>query len=767
MSAPDFRAVFLSYAHEDAAAAQRIAEALRSNGVEVWFDQSELRGGDAWDQKIRKQIHECALFLPVVSAHTQERGEGYFRREWKLAVERTHDMAEGVPFLVPVAVDETPETAALVPEPFTHVQWTRLPGALPTPQFVEQVKRLLAAPRTPAALTSKTEAESHLPAPSSHQGFPMRTVIALGVVVFALVAYIVMRPPAKEAAAPAAPLVNDKSIAVLPFENQSEDQENSAFFADGIHDDVLTTLQSIREMRVVSRTSVMSYRGTTKKIRDIAQELGVAYILEGSVRRAGNTVRVTGQLIDARTDAHLWAKKYDRELRDIFAIQSELAQAIAGELKAALSPQEKSLVERLPTENPTAYDLFLKARDVHNREGIGRMQLQKQESLLQSAVTLDPKFAGAWALLAYTHGLIYGQNFEHTEARRAKAKAALDAAMRLAPEAPETIRELGDFRLDVLRDCEGAIESYEQLARLQPNNPHVAWSLGDIRAMQGRWAEAAALLRKATQLDPGGYSYAQDLQSLLRGCRRYDEAIAEQRRFLTTIATGFDRRRALALLTFAARGSTKETDDFFAALTEAGANTPQAVAARKEWAQTRGDFAEAIRLDRLLPYNPGSTGVLTLESEGMQALGAALTLAATGDMAGARARLEDVPAKFRAQLKFEPENPTLWSYVGMMEALLGNKEAAVHSGRKAVELKPESASRRGGVSGSYTLALIFAWTGDKDRALAELSRLMRSEFYPPGISVYHLKYGPWAWPLHGDPRWEALLNDPQNNAPLF
>ena len=289
------KAIFLSYAREDSAAAARIAEALRSQGVEVWFDQNELRGGDSWDQKIKTQIRQCALFLPIVSAHTQERGEGYFRREWRLAVERTHDMAEGVPFLAPVVIDDTPDSAAAVPDPFLRVQWTRLPGALPTPQFVEQVKRLLAAPRTPVGSGTASRSAGGVGAEAAPLQRKPRvpawvwSAFAGGVIAVAL-AWMAWKnsprpaapaastsPPVSTAAQPpldfASAKSTDKSIAVLPFANLSDDKDANAFFADGIHEDILTNLALIRELRVVSRSSVMGYRAESEK----GQVLGFSF----------------------------------------------------------------------------------------------------------------------------------------------------------------------------------------------------------------------------------------------------------------------------------------------------------------------------------------------------------------------------------------------------------------------------------------------------------------------------------------------------------
>ena len=355
------------------------------------------------------------LFIPIISVRTQARGEGYFRLEWKLAVERTHLMAEGVPFLSPVVVDDTLEGAALVPAEFLRVQWVRLPGALPTPQFVAQIKRMMepqrpAAPGAAPAAPMAGAAPRRSPVPAWAVGAITAALVAVAAAIFMtrrppaatpLAAAVPAAAPAPAAVAPAA-TVDAKSIAVLPFENMSEDKEN-AFFADGVHEDVLTNLSFIKDLHLVSRTSVMQYRGTTKSVKQIGQELGVAYILEGSVRREGNKVRVTGQLIDARTDEHVWAKAYDRDLTDIFAIQGELAQAIADALQSVLSPETKVLLARRPTENTEAYDDFVKARQVKASSAYGVISVS--ERLLEDAVRLDPNFAQAWADLASRQGL--------------------------------------------------------------------------------------------------------------------------------------------------------------------------------------------------------------------------------------------------------------------------------------------------------------------------------------------------------------------------
>ena len=460
------KAVFLSYAREDTESAKRIAEALRAFGVEVWFDQSELRGGDTWDQKIRTQIKTCALFLPLVSAQTEERTEGYFRREWKLAVDRTHDMAGNRTFIVPVVIDDTKEARANVPEEFMRYQWTRLAHGVPSPQFVEQIKHLLDGPRKPAAAAPATRTETASPAVPQRRLGPFAAMGAIALAAVALAIFFALRTSNPAVAIPAAapatpakvePQVYNKSIAVLPFANRSVDKENE-FFTDGIHEDILTNLAHIAELRVVSRTSVMEYRGTTKKIRQIGQELGVAWILEGSVQRAGNKVRVTGQLINARTDEHVWAQSYDRDLTDVFAIQADLAKEIAGALSATLTPSEKSLLERRPTADPAAYDLYLKARQINRDGNDTRKELETMITLLQSATTIDPSFASAWADLVTIQAEMRLNSYDVSEKRLALAREAMETARRLDPDNPAVIAGVGTYFYYGLRDYPHALE---------------------------------------------------------------------------------------------------------------------------------------------------------------------------------------------------------------------------------------------------------------------------------------------------------------------
>jgi TolB-like protein/cytochrome c-type biogenesis protein CcmH/NrfG len=754
------RAVFLSYAREDTAAAQRIADALRSQGVEVWFDQSELRGGDVWDQKIRRQIRECALFVPIISGRTQARGEGYFRLEWKLAVERTHLMAEGVPFLAPVVVDETPEGAAIVPAEFLRVQWIRLPGALPTPEFVSQVRRMLESPGKAAVFTPRTSTGA-VPRQQSNRMLVVGGLIALVVAVAATVAIMRRQPAPAVAPAPApaaaqapapAEAVDPKSLAVIPFENMSEDKEN-AFFADGVHEDVLTNLSFIKDLHVVSRTSVMQYRGTTKSIKQIGRELGVAYVLEGSVRREGNKVRVTGQLIDARTDEHVWAKAYDRDLNDIFAIQGELAQAIADALQSVLSPETKVLLARRPTENTEAYDDYLKARQMRSGSMIGA---RPSIALLEDAVRLDPNFAQAWAELASRRAYVLFGDTQTVEQRRL-AKEAMDNAVRLAPDDPAVIEGLGDYFYYGFRDYARATEQYMRLEQLRPNDAVVFSSLGLIQRREGRMSDALPNLRRALQLDPTNHQYVASLAQTLVAVRQYDEALEVGRKFSAAHPDDLEAAFGSAFVPFFANGSTAETKAF-AQRPVGDSEHSIFLYYQKDLADIECDWAGYIRLDDVQRYYGGSVQ----DPPWNQDIFGAEAFAESGDMPAARTRAAESLAAMKQVLVNQPNNAELWAAMSLAHALLGEKQEALDAARKSAELLPESKDGVTGPSNSITCAIAMAWAGEKDRAFAELGRLFHVPF---GANVYATRYG--FLPLRDDPRFKAMMEDPANNAPMF
>jgi TolB-like protein/cytochrome c-type biogenesis protein CcmH/NrfG len=741
------RAVFLSYAHEDAAAVLRIAKALRTADVEVWFDQSELRGGDAWDANIREQVETCALFVPIISTHTQARREGYFRLEWNLADDRTHLMAGGTPFLLPVVIDDTKERGALVPKSFLGVQWSRLPGGETPSAFVQRVRGLLGATETSEPTASGSKAAPPMPSVAPRRRFPLWAA-AVGVVVLGFAAYYALRPPAR-----AVPKNGPKSIAVLPFANMS-DEKDSGYFADGVHEDVLTNLAAIHELYVTSRTTALQYRDTKKTLRQVGEELGVAYVLEGSVRRDGKKLRITGQLIRAGTDGHVWAKKYDRELNNVFAIQAEIATSIADELRALILPQEKKFIERRPTSNQVAHDLYLKERALRNVSDL--RSYDERLNLLKAAVDLDPNFAEAWA--AFAEILPYGIRIgRFSVSEHGFAKNAVDTAVRLAPDLPEVILAQGRYAWQTDLDVPKAAELFERAASLFPNFSDAHVQLGRIYRTQGRFAAAVVSFGHAVRLDQGNNAAESSLRRLLLAGRRYGEARDYLRRRAEFDPANLRDRFELAAIPFLASGSTREVEQLFSGLTAEEAESTEARQMKANWAVRTGSFSEFMRQIEM-PANGGKQS----GASNRRGLAMAFFLAAQGDLSAARTALQGVDA-LRTSRDQQPDSPSRWAVLAQWEAGLGNKDEALRCARKAVDLAPEPLFLKAPFQS--TLAGVLAWTADKDLAIAEYARLLRVPW--SGLNVHEMKRHPAYAPLRGDPRFEALLNDPKNNAPLF
>ncbi len=384
------QAVFLSYASEDAPAAQRICSALREAGIEVWFDQSELRGGDAWDATIRRQIKNCALFIPIISRHSHARTEGYFRLEWKLAVDRSHLMATDKPFLVPVVIDGTQDDDMRVPDRFREMQWTALAEGETTPGFVNRISRLLAdetsaaagnaEPYEQAAALVRGRRAASLQAMSPEAMATRRARLSLLLVAavatiglgYVTLTRLVLSKPEGASSAPAHPLpppaaatIAQKSVAVLPFLDlsQKKDQE---YFSDGLTEELLDQLAQVPDLKVPARTSSFYFKGKQTPTADIAKALGVANILEGSVRKAGSTMRVSAELIRADNGFHLWAHTYDRDVKDVFKVQDEIAASVVEALKSKLLPVPTA-VSAQRNGNSAAYDQYLLGRQFLGR----------------------------------------------------------------------------------------------------------------------------------------------------------------------------------------------------------------------------------------------------------------------------------------------------------------------------------------------------------------------------------------------------------------
>jgi TolB-like protein len=356
----------------------------------------------------------------------------------------------------------------------------------------------------------------------------------------------------------------DKSIAVLPFDNFSEDKDNE-HFADGVHDDVLTSLARIEDLKVISRTSVMQYRAKAHNIRAIAQELGVSAVLEGSVRRSGNRVRLVVQLIDALNDRHIWAQEYDRDLTDVFAIQSALAQEIANQLKARLSPDEVNRIRERPTTSDEAYQLYLQAHAMYSRAVETLDTLQRAEQLYEKATQLDPSFALAFARLAHIESWIY-YLFDPTPERLTKARKAATEAMRLQPGAPESHLATGYVAYYGDRDYQRALGEFEIARGGLPNDPSVFLAIASIERRQGKWKEATGHFEKAASLSPGDPILVENLALTYEAVRDFPAAAKAFDRAVTLVPNSFEAKSLRARLEMEWKGDLGMMKNLLASL---------------------------------------------------------------------------------------------------------------------------------------------------------------------------------------------------------
>jgi len=542
----------------------------------------------------------------------------------------------------------------------------------------------------------------------------------------------------------------EKSIAVLPFENLSDEKAN-AYFADGIQDDVLTNLSKIGDLKVISRTSVMPYRGKTSNVREIGKALGVATILEGSVRRVGDRVRVNVQLINADTDEHLWAEDYDRDLTDVFAIQSDLAQKIARELQAKLSPTEKAQIERKPTENSEAYLAFVQAHDLCTRPDKLRPTIEKAEQLYEQATRLDPDFARAFAGLAWAQNWIY-HSYDPTPARKEKARAATNEAIRLQPDLPEAHLALGFYHYYCERNYQAALNEFAIAKRSLPNSAEVYMAVGSIERRQGKWAESTANFEKSVSLDPKNASVLFNFAVNYMAQRDFEAADKLFDRAIAVDPHSFSAHGMKSALAIAWKG-----DVGFAAnqLTSVppGFDPDGLVTAARIWVLTlQRKFAEALQV---VQQFRGEIFIYPERGPCPKAFLEGILYLRLGDKGKAQAALEQAKTVAERLVRDAPDDPGRHAQLGAVLAGLGKKEDAINEGKKAVELLPESQDAFDGPQATAALAEIYAWVGEHDEAVRLLDHLLS---VPNGLTVPSLKVDPIWDPLRKDPHFQALID---------
>ena len=550
--------------------------------------------------------------------------------------------------------------------------------------------------------------------------------------------------------------VLEKSIAVLPFENRSEDKQN-AYFADGMQGEILTDLAKMADLKVISRSSVIHYKsGLHRNLHEIGQQLGVAHVVEGSVQRSGNRVRVNAQLVDTRSDRHLWAQTYDRDLTDVFDIQGEIAKTIGYQLRAKLSSDEKSAIERQPTTDIKAFDLDTLAKNLlltaFTREA--RARLLQAVDLLNQAIVRDLSFFDAYCQLAYAHDALYTLGLDHTAARLASAEAAIRAAFRLRPDAGEAHLARAWHLYWGYLDYDGALAEVKVARQTLPNDPQVVELQGFIERRQGRWEESTRDLERLIDLDPRNVDMLVQTALNYRWFRRYaeekslfnyvltiepnDTAINAEHAFVE-----LDRKadiRPLHQMIDSIRATNPAAapsiDDFrlICALAERDA------AAAENVLITLGE--NAVRLVR-----PNNIIFPRSFVEGLIA-----RMAKDDDKA--RTAFTAARAEQHKAIETQPNYGPPLSVLGLIDAALGRKEEALREGRRAVELLPvEKDAFQGPVILKY-FAMIAAWAGDKDLACEQLATVIRG---PSDLSYGQLKLMPWWDPLRGDPRFEKIV----------
>jgi len=577
----------------------------------------------------------------------------------------------------------------------------------------------------------------------SHRRRNLILLVATGVIISAAAGFFLLpRASARKI---------DKSIAVLPFQNLSDEKEN-AYFADGMQDDILTNLSKIGDLKVISRMSVMSYRGEgMRNAREIGKALGVAALLEGSVRRVGNRVRVNVQLIDANNDEHIWAEDYDRDLTDVFAIQTDLAQKIASALQAKLSPNEKARLDRRPTQNPDAYLLFVQAHGYASQRDMFRDTSLKAEPHFEQANKLDPNFALAFASLSMVESWVY-HSFDPTPGRREKARRNADEALRLQPDLPEGHLALGFSYYYGDRDYERALAEFDIARRALPNESEAYFAIGAIQRRQGKWAESTANLEKAATLDPKNTSVLTNLIFSYMAQRDYETADKVLDRAIAGAPQAFQLRALKAFMATQWKGDLSAAQKVFSS-TPPETDPDGLMTWGRAWILTvERKFPDALQV---LERFPGETMYTMSTAPSPKAFLEGMIHLLQGDKTKAQAEFEHARSISEKLVREAPEDSARHAQYGLILAALGQKQEAIAEGKRAVELLPESQDALDGPRATADLAQIYAWTGEFDEAFRLLDHLFA---VPSNLTVPMLKLDP-AWdPLRQDPRYQALID---------
>jgi TolB-like protein/class 3 adenylate cyclase/Tfp pilus assembly protein PilF len=585
--------------------------------------------------------------------------------------------------------------------------------------------------------------------------------LALALVVTSLIFF--HRAPSREITSTISPAATsnmllsapEKSVAVLPFENLSEEKQN-AYFADGVQDEILTALARVADLKVISRRSTMQYKtGAPRNLREIGAALGVAHVVEGSVQRADNRVRVNAQLVDTRTDRQLWAQTYDRDLADVFTIQSEIAKAITDQLRAKLSPYEEKAIERAPTGDVTAFDLYTRAKNLLliGLSSVMKANLLQAVDLLDQAVARDPSFFRAYCQLAFAHDALYFLGFDHTTTRLALAEAAVQAASHLRPDAGETHLARAQNLYWGYLDYGGALAELEVARQTLPNDSRVFELTGYIQRRQGRWEESTRNLKRAIDLDPRNFFTLQQMAISDGVLRRYAEEKSVLNRALAIEPNDVDTKVALAAIEFHSKADSRPLHQIIDSVRVTNpAAVPSIADSWLSCALAERDVAAAKNALNAFGDIPLTDYAVHLNRPLMEGVIARMTK----DDEKARSAFTAARAQQEKAVQAQPNYGPALCVLGLIDAGLGRQEEALREGRRAVELLPVEKDAINGPLMIQYLAMIAAWAGDKDLACQQLAIAVRP---PSTISYGQLKLLPFWDPLRGDPRFAKLIEE--------
>jgi TolB-like protein/class 3 adenylate cyclase/Tfp pilus assembly protein PilF len=593
------------------------------------------------------------------------------------------------------------------------------------------------------------------PIPSKARKLARTVGVVAALVLLAITMSILWQRRAASRASGIVPTIPEKSIAVMPFENLSDDKQN-AYFADGVQDEILTNLAKVADLKVISRTSVMQYKDVVKRnVREIASLLGVSHILEGSVQRSGNRIRLTAQLIDARTDRHVWAERYDRDLADVFALENELSEQIVAQLKSRLSPNEKAAIEQQPTSNLGAYDLYTRGKLLIDRSVFNDAQSNLFEAvrLLEQAVKSDPSFVLAFYQLAHAHDQIYFRTFDRTAARLTLAEAAIQQLRQLQPDSSETHLALAKHLYWGYRDYDRARKEIDLARRTLPNEPTSYLLLAYIDRRQGRWDASISDMNRAIELDPQNSFYLQQAALTYQMLRRYGDAARLVDKALALTPNDVAVQISRGELEFKWKGDFKPwhsvVDTIVPQQSDDGAIV---VRSRFDLAFREHDYNRALEI---LRSDPKQTGWPVEENVDLPPrCTEAVLLRLRGDDLNARPELAAAREELATLARDKVADSFALAATGLAHAILGDKKEAISLGQRAVASAPVTKDSVDGPDAIRTLALIYAWSGKPDKAIEQLNAAAKLPGY---LSYGALTQSPLWDPLRKDSRFEKIV----------